>query len=234
MNVQRSIVVKRVPFFKSWLVVVFVSTIIFSLVSGYSFSQYSLKNLMHENKRLKNLVAELKELLSDTQRQIQILKIDSQVESGALENTRQDIMLLQDQLNANEEQLLLYRQLLQDGDQSNELSVVKFELQELSERQFSYRWILRQKTEKMALANVVSEIFILGKYDDQSSSIALTDLDSELDEFPIALKFKFFVINQGVLELPDGFDPMQIQITSRYSWNQKTAYNDTFDWIVGG
>jgi len=189
---------------------------------------------MHENKRLKNLVAELKELLSDTQRQIQILKIDSQVESGALENTRQDIMLLQDQLNANEEQLLLYRQLLQDGDQSNELSVVKFELQELSERQFSYRWILRQKTEKMALANVVSEIFILGKYDDQSSSIALTDLDSELDEFPIALKFKFFVINQGVLELPDGFDPMQIQITSRYSWNQKTAYNDTFDWIVGG
>ena len=124
MNVQRSIVVKRVPFFKSWLVVVFVSTIIFSLVSGYSFSQYSLKNLMHENKRLKNLVAELKELLSDTQRQIQILKIDSQVESGALETTRQDIMLLQDQLNANEEQLLLYRQLLQDGDQSNELSVV--------------------------------------------------------------------------------------------------------------
>lgn len=234
MDIQKSIVVKRIPSFKPLLLVVLVSSIIFSLMFGYSFSQYSVKDLIHENNRLRDLVSKLEISLADRQRQIQILEIDSKVESGALENTRQEIMLLQDQLNANEEQLLLYRQLLQDGDQFKGLSVVKFELHELSERQFSYRWILRQKTEKMALANVFSEIFILGKYKNQSSTIALSDLDSELSEFPIRLKLKFFLINQGVLELPDGFDPVQIQITSRYSWNQKTAYNDTFDWIVGG
>ena len=234
MDIQKSIVVKRIPSFKPLLWVVLVSSIIFSLMFGYSFSQYSVKDLIHENNRLRDLVSKLEISLADSQRQIQILEIDSKVESGALENTRQEIMLLQGQLNANEEQLLLYRQLLQDGDQFKGLSVVKFELHELSERQFSYRWILRQKTEKMALANVFSEIFILGKYKNQSSTIALSDLDSELSEFPIPLKLKFFLINQGVLELPDGFDPLQIQITSRYSWNKKTAYNDTFDWIVGG
>jgi len=234
MNVQKSIVVKRIPSLKFWLLVIFVSSVIFSLMFGYSFSQYSVKDLIHENNRLTDLVSELEILLTDSQRQIQILEIDSKVESGALENTRQEIMLLQDQIDANEEKLILYRQLLQDGDQLKGLSVVKFELHELSERQFSYRWILRQKTEKMTLANVVSEIFILGKYKNQSSLIALSDLDSELSEFPISLKLKFFLINQGVLELPDGFDPVQIQITSRYSWNKKTAYNDTFDWIVGG
>ena len=74
----------------------------------------------------------------------------------------------------------------------------------------------------------------MGRYKNQSSSIALSDLDSKLSEFPIPLKLKFFLINQGVLELPDGFDPVQIQITSRYSWNKEKAYNDTFDWIVGG
>ena len=185
MDIQKSIVVKRIPSFKPLLLVVLVSSIIFSLMFGYSFSQYSVKDLIHENNRLRDLVSKLEISLADRQRQIQILEIDSKVESGALENTRQEIMLLQDQLNANEEQLLLYRQLLQDGDQFKGLSVVKFELHELSERQFSYRWILRQKTEKMALANVFSEIFILGKYKNQFSSIALSDLDSELSEFPI-------------------------------------------------
>ena len=234
MNIQESVVVKRIPFFKSLLLLVFVITVVFSLLFGYSFGQYSVEDLMSENDRLRNLVSELETSLIDTQRQIQILKIDSKVEAGALENTRQEIMLLQDQLNVNKEQLLLYRQLLQDGDQSEGLSVVKFELRELSGRQFAYRWILRQRTEKMDLVNVFSEIFILGKYNDRPSSIALIDLDSELTEFPIPLKFKFFLINQGVLELPNGFDPAQIQITSRYSWNKKTAYNDTFDWIIGG
>ena len=59
MDIQKSIVVKRIPSFKPLLLVVLVSSIIFSLMVGYSFSQYSVRDLIHENNRLRDLVSKL-------------------------------------------------------------------------------------------------------------------------------------------------------------------------------
>lgn len=233
MNIQRSIVVKRIPGYKSWLFLAFLSVVIVSLSIGYSFSRSTLKELTAEKNKATNLVSELELLLAETNRQTQILKLDNEVDSIALENSRQELILLQGRLDANEEQLLLYRELLQEDDQSNGLSVVRFELQELSKKQFSYRWIAKQRTEKMGLANVIAEVFVIGEFEGQSSSIGLSDLDAEIDEFPIQLKFKYFSINQGTLEFPDGFDPAEVKFDLRYSWNKKKAYTETFDWMVG-
>ena len=74
MDIRKSIVVKRIPSFKPLLWVVLVSSIIFSLMVGYSFSQYYVKDLIHENNRLRDLASKLEISLADRQRQIQILR----------------------------------------------------------------------------------------------------------------------------------------------------------------
>jgi hypothetical protein len=49
---------------------------------------------------------------------------------------------------------------------------------------------------------------------------------------PLTIKFKYFSINQGVLSLPDGFNPDTVQISLGYSWSDKLSYQQTFDWKV--
>ena len=49
---------------------------------------------------------------------------------------------------------------------------------------------------------------------------------------PIRLKFKYFSINQGVLTLPEGFNPDKVRIVLRYSWSKKVSDDKTFDWVV--
>ena len=49
---------------------------------------------------------------------------------------------------------------------------------------------------------------------------------------PLAIKFKYFSINQGILSLPDGFNPDTVEISLRYSWSKKLIYKKAFDWKV--
>jgi hypothetical protein len=48
------------------------------------------------------------------------------------------------------------------------------------------------------------------------------------------LDFKYFSINQGILQLPEGFIPEQVQITLRYTWMDKIQSDQKFDWILEG
>ena len=60
----------------------------------------------------------------------------------------------------------------------------------------------------------------------------LSDLDDELEKMPVRLKFKYFSINQGILTLPEGFNPDTVRITLRYSWSKAVNYDETFNWVA--
>ena len=161
-----------------------------------------------------------------------MMRLNTAVDAAALENARQEMIVLQKQIFENEEQLGLYRELLSDGSQPSGLSVAKFSLTQISEEQLAYRWIARQKTAKMQVTNVIAEITVMGKKGDRVLTLPLSDLDSNIVEMPIRLKFKYFSINQGVLTLPEGFNPDKVRIVLRYSWSKKVSDDKTFDWVV--
>jgi hypothetical protein len=96
----------------------------------------------------------------------------------------------------------------------------------------AYRWVARQKTAKMQVTNVIAEITVMGNKGDRVLTLPLSDLDSNIVEMPIRLKFKYFSINQGVLTLPEGFNPDKVRIVLRYSWSKKVSDDRTFDWVV--
>jgi hypothetical protein len=190
------------------------------------------EQLQSEHQALSEQVLRLAQSLDIKTTELEMMRLNTAVDAAALENARQEMIVLQKQIFENEEQLGLYRELLSDGSQPSGLSVAKFSLTQISEEQLAYRWVARQKTAKMQVTNVIAEITVMGNKGDRVLTLPLSDLDSNIVEMPIRLKFKYFSINQGVLTLPEGFNPDKVRIVLRYSWSKKVSDDRTFDWVV--
>ena len=63
-------------------------------------------------------------------------------------------------------------------------------------------------------------------------SLGLESLDDQVKKQPAKLEFKYFSINQGILQLPEGFEPEQVRITLRYTWMKEVQSDQKFDWKI--
>ena len=102
----------------------------------------------------------------------------------------------------------------------------------LEDGRIRYRWVARQKTAKMKTLSVYAEMWVLGRQGEEEVSLSLADLDEEVKRLPIKLEFKYFSINQGILKLPEGFEPEQVRVALRYTWMDKTQSDQKFDWEI--
>jgi len=137
---------------------------------------------------------------------------------------------LQRQIYRRDEELKLYQELLQDNDQPNGLSSGDLKLVAMEDGRVRYRWVARQKSAKMKVLSVYSDMWVLGTRDGQEVILALNTLDDQIKTLPVKLEFKYFSINQGILEMPEGFEPEQIRITLKYSWMATVQSDRKFDW----
>ncbi len=229
---RRSVVVTHREGYKYWFFAAFLGVSVVSFIIGIWWQQTRQEELQAEHQTLSERVLRLGQSLDIKTTELEMMRLNIAVDAAALENARQEMIILQKQVFENEEQLGLYRELLSDGSQPSGLSVAKFSLTKISEEQLAYRWVVRQKTAKMQVANVIAEITVLGNQGDRVLTLPLSDLDSNIAEMPIRLKFKYFSINQGVLSLPEDFNPDKVRIVLRYSWSEKVSHDKTFDWIA--
>ena len=207
------------------------------LLAGVHFAIYILSdNKLLEyregNQNLQNRVTELSEKLQVSQSELDRLQISIQVDTAALEQARQQMVEMQQQIYRRDQELELYRQMLQDGDQPSGLSVGELKLTAIDDRHFRYYWVARQRSDQAKKLQVNAKLWVTGLQDAQVVSLPLYQLDEKLDAFPIELQFKYFVINEGVLQLPEGFTPQSVRVTLRYSWMKRPQIDQSFDWQI--
>ncbi|MFB0995488.1 MAG: hypothetical protein QMC30_02355 [Porticoccaceae bacterium] len=232
MSERRSIVVTHRMGYKYWLLGALVAVALSFLMVGKWWGQAQLVEVIEARQQLTSKLEVLGASFDLKSTELEMVRLNAEVDSAALENTRQEMIVLQKTIHQNEEQLGLYKELLGDGNQPSGLSITKFDLTRLDQGRFAYSWVARQKTSKMKTAEVVADISILGSQDDQDATMLLSDLDDELEKMPVRLKFKYFSINQGILTLPEGFNPDTVRITLRYSWSKAVNYDETFNWVA--
>jgi len=233
MTERRSIVVTHRIGYKYWLLGSLMAVGLSSFILGKWWGQAELADVINERQQLTSKVSELAASLDFKSTELEMVRLNATVDSVALENTRQEMIVLQKNINRNEEQLGLYKELLGDSNQPTGLSITAFDLTPLDKGRFAYRWVARQKTSKMHTSEIVADISIIGLEGNQVSTVLLSDLDDEIEKMPIKLTFKYFSINQGVLSLPEGFNPDKVRIQLRYSWSKAVSYDQNFNWIKG-
>lgn len=198
----------------------------------YMVSDNKLLEYREGNQNLQNRVTELSEKLQASQSELDRLQISIQVDTAALEQARQQMVEMQQQIYRRDQELELYRQMLQDGDQPSGLSVGELKLTAIDDRHFRYYWVARQRSDQAKKLQVNAKLWVIGLQDAQVVSLPLNQLDEQLDALPIELQFKYFVINEGVLQLPQGFTPQSVRVTLRYSWMKRPQIDQLFDWQI--
>jgi len=189
---------------------------------------------MLEKARLEVLVDKMAGTIAEQNEELSRIRLSSQVDMAALENSRQEMIVLQKSIYQRDEELKLYRELLRDRDQEDGLSVADIRLSDLNDGRIDYLWVARQKTSKMKTLQVLAEIWILGEQNGESVEISIQELDAGITEFPLQLEFKYFSINRGVLSLPDDFEPAQVRLVLRYPWMEKAQFDMKYDWKLEG
>ena len=227
---RKPIVITYRPGQGYWLVGGLLVVVIVALFLGRYWGSKVFDREMLEKVELEKRTTQLEAELIENNRNLSRIKLSAEVDAVALENTRQEMIGLQRQIYRRGEELKLYQELLQDKNQPKGLSVSDLNLVAMDDGRFKYRWVARQKTVKMQTLSVYSEMWVLGTQGDQEVSLPLDMLDDQVKKLPIKLEFKYFSINQGIVQLPEGFEPEQVRITLRYTWMKEVQSDQKFAW----
>ena len=232
MEERKPIVITYRPGQAYWVLGAILVIIITALFLGRYWGSKVFDKEMIEKVQLEVRTVDLEAQVLESNRNLGLIKLSAEVDAVALENTRQEMIVLQRQIYRRGEELKLYQDLLQDNNQPKGLSVSDLNMVAMDDGRFKYRWVARQKTVKMQTLSVYSDMWILGTQNGETVSLSVDTLDDQVKKLPIKLEFKYFSINQGIIQLPEGFEPEQIRITLRYTWMKEAQSDQKFDWKI--
>ena len=195
---------------------------------GTALSNQQLAEML----RLEEKTVELQAQLDDKSAELSRVALSAEVDMAALEKSRQEMIGLQQQIYQRDEELELYRELLQDNNQPNGLSVSDLNLSVLEDGRIRYRWVARQKTAKMKTLSVYADMWVIGRQGEEEVTLSLADIDDEVKLLPLKREFKYFSIIQGILKLPEDFEPEKVRVALRYTWMDKFQSDQKFDWKI--
>ena len=195
---------------------------------GTALSNQQLAEML----RLEEKTVELQAQLDDKSAELSRVALSAEVDMAALEKSRQGMIGLQQQIYQRDEELELYRELLQDNNQPNGLSVSDLNLSVLEDGRIRYRWVARQKTAKMKTLSVYADMWVIGRQGEEEVTLSLADIDDEVKRLPLKREFKYFSIIQGILKLPEDFEPEKVRVALRYTWMDKFQSDQKFDWKI--
>ncbi|MDG2018986.1 MAG: hypothetical protein P8J25_06010 [Porticoccaceae bacterium] len=196
---------------------------------------YGDKTYSDDQQYIEGLETSFDQTLGDfsaSQQALAAIQLTAQVDASALEQTRQQMLDMQKQLYRREQELKLYREMLQDNNKSTGLSVGNFHIVRAGERLFQYDWVVQQKTHEAKNLRVNAKIWVVGIQDGEGKNLSLNEIDAEVDDLPIQLKLKYFSINRGFIKLPEGFNPEFVRVTLRYPWIEKPQFDKKFVWQI--
>ena len=196
---------------------------------------YGDKTAANDRKYIEDLEIsydQLSEKLAASRQALVAVELTAKVDAAALEQTRQQMLDMQKQIYRREQELTLYREMLQDNSGSTGLSVSDFHIEKAGEGLFQYDWVAIQKTHEAKKLRVNANIWVIGKQDGQVKTLPLNEIDADIDDLPIQLKLRYFSINRGLVRLPEGFNPEFVKVTLRYPWIEKPQFDKKFVWQV--
>ena len=75
---------------------------------------------------------------------------------------------------------------------------------------------------------------VIGLRSGEQEVIALRDLDDNISELGIPFRFRYFQELKGILNLPDGFTPQQLQVVMQSRGQNSQRVEETRNWNSEG
>lgn len=230
-------VVRHRPRLKIWIGLGLVLLVGAAIQAAYVVGQSGAVGGLEESRReLSAVKADLKSTRGAERRlrrQLENAKLGAEVDRQALEEVRQQLLMLKTELASLEEENQFYRNLMAPAGNQRGLNFGTVELAETErQRTFRYKVIMQQLATQHELINGTLSFKIVGRRNGKAATLGLHEVSEEVDSASLKLRFKYFQNIEGQLVLPDGFEPERIELEARSTGKNASVIEKRFGWLV--
>ena len=200
---------------------------------GWWSSLEALETTSRERDELRKELDESEVTISDLAQKVGILEKGGEVDRAAANQVRETIKVLKGQVAGLEEEVAFYKGIMVPGDKPAGLQIGKVLIKPLAERQYQYSVTMTQIAERRRFVSGSMAFNVVGKEADKARILALSDVDSNVPATGARFRFRYFQELKGTITLPEGFDPMGVEVVLQSTGKKSQRVEQTIDWPKG-
>lgn len=200
---------------KLWLLVLaIIASMAMFFFLGNSYQGYHSHQVAVERDTLLLKIEELESRNSQLVQKNAQLEGASKVDRDAYELASKEMVELQQQLLAQKEELAFYQGIVSPGGSALGVNLQSFEIYpELDQDQYSYKLILTKRGRTTTRVRGRVEAVVRGEDESGLKEHRLADLKLENRGKDATFSFRYFQVLQGEIQLPAGFQPLEVELT---------------------
>lgn len=230
-KINLNIVVERLGAFKSAL-------LLFGLIVICLFCGYRLGNFYHgfQEQKISQLQHRLKGLYQEQSKQtslINTLEVELEVEKLASAKAAKLVAELEQEHYQVKKQLAFYEKVMAPEKQADGVVIDNYIVSPTtSNNHFRFQTILVQQKKSKRFANGYIEFSVKGSLAGKPKTLQLADI-SHLTKEQLSFNFQYFQIIKGEFQLPENFQPEQVQLKvtlPKGRWQKYDQLTESFNW----
>ena len=217
-----------------WLAILILMTAGGGYLYGYFDSYTQMKVLKEENGYLKDGLRTSEKTIEDLSQRVAVLEKGGEVDRQAADGFRETVKSLKDQVSVLEQEVAFYKGIMAPGSADKGLRISRIDLDAINANQYSYAVMMTQVVDNTNYVQGEVAVNVIGLRFGEQEVIALRDLDENISELGIPFRFRYFQELKGVLNLPDGFIPQQLQVVMQSRGQNSQRVEETRNWNSEG
>ena len=208
---------------------------IIAAIAGYAtgLSQGGFRSSSAEASKqvLEEELDSLRTKYTEARQQVINLERGRAIDGQAMKQARTTIVKLETRIASLKSDLTFYKNIMAPSETSKGLQVDSFTL--APDRQpgaYDFKLVLTQVGNNKSYISGVAAVNVIGLRDEEKEVIALRDLSQDIEDLGVKFRFRYFQDVEGVLALPDGFEPIEIQVVAQAEGRKSSQAERTFDW----
>jgi hypothetical protein len=195
---------------------------------------YDLIAAAKELSAVQGQIAELEQQHSSLREQSAVQERSGQIERQAYKQLEGAVTSLQDEILELKGELAFYRGIVSPEDTNRGLSLQDFELTTSAlSRQYHFKVVLTQVLNNGTVVRGNMRFEVAGLHQGEQKSYSLEQLSDSKDKEGLGFKFKYFQIIEGDFLLPEGFEPIKVNLVVIPKSSTHKKLTQAFDWVVG-
>ena len=200
-------------------------------VTGMAQGGFRFSTAEESRDLLEEQVEDLREQNREASQQLVNLERGRTIDAQALNQARRSIVDLETRIASLKADLTFYKNIMAPSETSKGLQVDRFTMQQGREDDtYGFKLVLTQIGDNKSYISGVVAVNVIGMRNEDKEVIALRDLSDDIDDLGVKFRFRYFQDVEGLLRVPDGFKPVELQVVARAEGRKSSQAERTFDW----
>jgi hypothetical protein len=213
------------------LLVFSVVAAVLGYVVGVTYGGGRLSGLEDSQERLAEELEKVREGYTEARQRVITLERGRSIDQQALKTARRTIVELETEMAALRADLSFYRNIMAPSETSKGLQVDRFQLDPgRMEHHWDFRLTLIQVGNNKSYISGVVAVNLIGTRQGEQEVIALRDVSEQIEDLGVKFRFRYFQDVEGTLQIPEGFEPLEVQVVARAGGRKSSQAERTFDW----